>query len=64
MTNDTQRRAEAAFKTLERDEEQYIKAARAAHDGRMDVAEVALLWDQLGKAHAAWIDAMHPQPSA
>ena len=64
MTDDTQRKIDAAFRTLERDEEQYIKAVRAIHDGRMDVAEATLLWDQLAKAHAAWFESASAKPSA
>jgi hypothetical protein len=63
MTNDAQRHADAAFRTLERDEEQYIKAVRAIHEGRMDIAEANLLWDQLGKAHAAWFDSQRAKAS-
>ena len=64
MTNDAQRRIDASFKTLERDEEQYIKAVRAIHDGRMEMTEAALLWEQLSKAHAAWFASMHGNESA
>lgn len=63
MTNDAQRQLEATFRTLERDEDQYIKAVRAIHDGRMDFAEATLLWDQLARAHAAWFESMGARPA-
>ena len=56
MSHDAQRRVDADFKTLERDEEQYIKAIRAVQAGRMEIAEATLLWDQLARAHAAWFE--------
>lgn len=63
MTHDAQRQADAAFRMLERDEEQYIKAVRAIQEGRMEVGEATLLWDQLAKAHAAWFEAVGAKSS-
>jgi hypothetical protein len=63
MTNDAQRQLDATFRTLERDEEQYMKAVRAIQDGRMDLAEATLLWDQLGKAHADWFESKGAKPA-
>ena len=64
MTNDAQRHIDAAFRTLERDEEQYIKAVRAIHEGHMDVAEATLLWNQLADAHAAWFESRNGKGAA
>jgi hypothetical protein len=64
MTDDVQRHIDADFGTLERDEEQYIKAVRAIHEGRMDIAEATLLWDQLAKAHTAWFHSMSARPTS
>ena len=60
MSHDETRQAEALFRTLERDEKQYMKATRAVHDGKMEPLELSFLFDQFAQAHRAWIGSIDP----